>query len=533
MNKINNILKEICPDLLVLGDYIQDYIISNKKNEKNLNLFSEKDTLLITYPDQFQNKKESNLKSLGHFLSKDTHNLFSHVHILPFYPWTCDDGFGVVDFKKVCLDYGTWDDIRSLPSKTMYDCVFNHVSSSNSFFQKALTGDERAKKMFHFLSETEFEDTNTQNEIKEVVRPRTSPLFTPFSIGEKKYYAWTTFSADQVDTNIANPEMVKYILESFFLYIEQGAKYFRIDAVPFMWKELGTNSSHHPKTHLFIKLLRAIIDELNSDLLLITESNVPHEENITYWGDYNDEAHVIYNFSLAPLILHAITLETSKNIGDWGARVFNLPNSVTYLNFTSTHDGVGLRGLEGLVPEIDVKKMCDHVESIGGVVGKKISRNGEERPYEMNTTWASYLNFKKINPDDYLNLIVNSHALAMFYPGIGAHYVHNLFGTKNWEEGFKESGIPRRLNRKKIQYPLTLSDFESECKNKLLELIEVKCSSPAFHPNGSFEVLKVNDKVISFRRRFKDHEKSIHFNLTSSEIITPEMKLAPYELKII
>ena len=533
--KIKEQLIALNPEFELLYEYICSQIDKLKKPSDPSKRFSEKHTILITYPDQFQSSNESHLKSLNRFLNEDLEGLISHVHILPFYPWTSDDGFSPTDYKEVDPDYGTWKDIEEIPQDKMFDCIFNHISSESPLFKKALSGDKKSMAMFHLYSQDEYQEKSFQENITKVVRPRTSPLFHEYKFQDENKYVWTTFSKDQIDTNINNSDMVKYILETFFLYIEKGSTFFRIDAVPFMWKELGTNCSHLPKTHLFIKLFRSILDEINSELVLITESNVPHLENITYWGK-DDEAHVIYNFSLAPLLLHALTFQTNEYINSWSENVFKTSDFTTFLNFTATHDGIGMRGLEGLVQDEDIAKLCEIAKSQGGKIGEKRSRDGSVRPYELNCTWRSFLEDDKLSEEDFLNKVVNSHALVMFYPGIAAHYAHNFFASKNWSEGFLQSGIARRLNRKKFNYPISYNSFEKNAMKKLKELIKIKSTHRCFHPNAKLEVISTKNNIIAFKRKYDQDEKLVIFNLSDQAedqtIENQTFQLRPFELVI-
>ncbi len=533
MKKIKILLESINRDFLSLVPFIEENINSLKQQDNCLEAFSEQQTVLITYADQFQNDKQSHLKSLDEFLTNDMQNLCSHVHILPFYPWTSDDGFGPNNYHEVSEEYGTWEDIDNIHAHKMFDCVFNHLSSQSDIFQKALKGDWISKQMFHTFSEDEYNDPMFQHQMKIIVRPRTSPLLTPYDFNGETRYVWTTFSADQVDTNLDHPEMMKYILESFFLYIEKGAKFFRIDAVPFLWKKLGSNCSHLHKTHLVVQLFRAIVDAIGSDLLIITESNVPHFENISYFGTGANEAHVVYNFSLAPLVLHALTFKTSHWINEWIKDVFDIPKGVTYLNFTATHDGIGMRGLEGLVPEVEVEMMCDATRSLNGRVGMKQSRSGEEKPYELNITWASYLESITNDIDLHTKLVVNSHAFVMFFPGIAAHYVHNFFGTQSWIEGRELTGVARTVNRKKLKYPLSLNDKESKVFTGLKEWIKLKSARKCFHPKADIELLSFDDRVISFKRTYKNESAEVYFNITAETLTANGHKLEAFDLLVL
>lgn len=533
--KINELLGELNSDFLSLVPFINKEIekINQMSVKDEKSLFSNEDTILITYADQFNEKGKSNFESLNSFMTNELKGVVNTVHILPFYPWTSDDGFSPIDYKEVKKEYGTWEDVEKLSYKKMYDCVYNHISSESPFFKKALEGDEKAMSMFHIYSEKEYSTEEFQENIKKVVRPRTHPLFSEYIIDGKKHYVWTTFSKDQIDTNLNNVDMLKYILESFFLYIQTGARFFRVDAVPFMWKELGTNCSHLEKTHKFVQLIRAIIDSLNLNLYLVTESNVPHQENITYWGNGENEAHIIYNFSLSPLILHGLTFKTNQYLNKWASEVFKIGKKTTYLNFTASHDGIGMRGLEGIVPEGDIDKLCHIVEKNGGRVGKKRSRDGSEKPYELNITWASFLKDSRLSDEENIRKVVNSHAIVMFFPGIGAHYVHNFLGSENWQEGLEESGIPRRLNRKKFNYPLDLNERENQIKNDLVDLIAFKNSEELFRADKSIRMINIHEECLCFERYDDNDVIRVYMNLSDRDLQLERIRLRAYELKFV
>lgn len=531
-SKVNSLLVGLNPEFEKLIPFVTDKIQSLNKVAvgKSEKLFSEKDTMLITYADQFSSQDKNNIQTLNDFIEQELQGCTNIIHILPFYPWTSDDGFSPTDYQQVRPEYGEWRDIETIPSKKMFDCVFNHISTESELFKKALAGDVETQSMFHIVSEEEYKSDEFQSDIKKIVRPRTSPLFTPYNFNGETKYVWTTFSSDQVDTNLNSLPMMKYLLETFFLYIEKGAQYFRIDAVPFMWKDWGTNCSHRPKTHRFVQLLRSICDAIDTDLYIVTESNVPHQENISYWGNGGNEAHIIYNFSLAPLILHALTFQTNEYISDWAKQVFDISPATTYLNFTASHDGIGMRGLEGIVPEEDVATLCRLTEDKGGVVGKKRSRDGTERPYELNITWAQFLYEQEESDELFIKKVVNSHAIVMFFPGIGAHYLHNFLGTKNWTDGMEDSGIPRRLNRKKLEYPLNLSHLSKRILEGLIHLVNYKCSQEVFSPSAKIEMIETSEPCIAFRRFTNSDSVDVYFNLSSDNISVNGIELSSYEL---
>lgn len=539
MDGVRKLLVDLYPEPEKIYELISEGVanLNQKIPSSGQSIFNENTNILVTYPGQFLNENKAPLELLKEFLTQEMNSIFSHVHILPFHPWSSDDGFSCINFNEVEPKYGAWNHLKNLGTPLMVDCVFNHISCQSDCFQQALKGDEDAKEMFHFFSKEQVEDEEFQKMLKLVVRPRTSKLLTPYEVNGKTEYVWTTFGPDQVDLNLSNPEVMKFLVTSLFNYIECGARLLRIDAVPFFWKEIGTSCSHHKNTHNVVKLFRAIVDQLNFEVNLITESNVPHHENITYWGDGEDEAHAIYNFSLAPLILHALTFETNRHLVEWGSLVFNNSPSTTFINFTSTHDGIGMRGLEGLVSESDINELCNIAKLKGGRVGEKVTRYGTIRPYELNITWASFLDDKTLPEDDNRRKLVNSHALPMFFPGLNTQYIHNFFGTYNWEDGVKDSGIARRINRKPLTYPTEMSERAKKVQNELLDWIKIKNNFSVFAPQAKIRMRNHNPNVLSFERFDKEEHKNVHFNLTPGPMTIysdgNNIELKPYELVVV
>lgn len=538
MKKISEYIETLFPNDPSLFDYIKEKMDELKttlpKEEKRL--FNENENLLITYADQVYGEEATPLSYLNRFVSETLQNKVSHVHLLPFYPWSSDDGFSPIDYQQVDHKSGSWEDVEGMKQIKMFDCVFNHISSKCEFFQRALKGESEFEEMFHVYSEDEYNDPDFQEQIKKIVRPRTSPLFTKYNFNGEDKYVWTTFSDDQIDVNLTNPKMLRYIFDSLFHYMQRGARLFRIDAVPFMWKEIGTSCSHLPKTHMFIQMIRAVFDELPANFILVTESNVPHHENITYWGNANNEAHLIYNFSLSPLLIYSLEKSNSMVLSEWAEKVFKDSSRCGFLNFTATHDGIGLRGLEGLVDDEEVEELCKMAISRGGQVGKKRSRDGAIRPYELNITWASMLNDENLPADLNHRKLVNSQAVILFLPGLSSQYFHNFLGTLNWQEGFEQSGIARRLNRKKMPWD-DLKTGENPVLKDILAWLDFKAKHPQFAMDADFSVMDSDPRVFAFVREKNGRKATCFFNLSRNEVPV-KMKglsfvLEGFELKII
>ncbi|MCD8481561.1 MAG: hypothetical protein LR015_02115 [Verrucomicrobia bacterium] len=278
--------------------------------ESNAGRYDQRDVVLITYADSIQRPDEPTLRTFQRFAHDNLRGLISTVHFLPFYPWTSDDGFSVVDYRKVEPRYGDWAHVAAVGKdfRLMFDLVLNHCSAKSQWFRDFITGIAPYNAYFHKV------DPDT--DLSQVVRPRPWPLLTKTTTHEGDAWVWTTFSEDQVDLNWSNPDVLFEFLDIFLFYLYQGARILRLDAVAFLWKKIGTDCIHLPETHTVIKLLRDVADVVAPEAILLTETNVPHKENIAYFGD-GDEAHSVYNFSLPPLLLHGLLRNDTRHLTEW------------------------------------------------------------------------------------------------------------------------------------------------------------------------------------------------------------------------
>ncbi|MDZ7542974.1 alpha-amylase, partial [Clostridium perfringens] len=177
--------------------------------------------------------------------------------------------------------------------------VANHISKSSSWFKGYLNDEEKYKNYF-------IKDDNNFDS-KNVVRPRTSPLFHEYKGESGLKTAWTTFSEDQIDVNFGHFPVFLEMTDILLNYAQNGATSIRLDAIGFLWKESGTSCMHLPQTHAIIEIWRMLLDYFKPNTQIITETNVPHKENISYFGDTTNEANMVYQFALPPLVLHTLT----------------------------------------------------------------------------------------------------------------------------------------------------------------------------------------------------------------------------------
>ncbi len=489
--------------------------------------WTERDALLITYADMVQHTGERPLATLKRFLETHLPGTFRTIHILPFSPWSSDDGFSVIDYRKIAPNYGDWEDIEALSQsfQMMFDLVLNHCSSHSGWFRDFINGVEPGSDYFI--------DTAPDTDLTDVVRPRPWPLLTKVTTQEGEAHVWTTFSEDQVDLNWQNPNVLFEFIDILLFYISKGMRIIRLDAVAYLWKEPGTPCIHLEETHEIVKLMRDIVDMVAPQTIILTETNVPHQENISYLGA-RDEAHMVYQFSLPPLLLYSLLRGNCHELRLWAQSLPPLAEDTTFLNFTASHDGIGVRPLQGLISEDDLEWLVQEVKARHGLVSTRRLPDGTESPYELNITYASALSDPE-SPERGRLRFLCSQVVAMSMRGIPALYFPSLFGTPNDTHGVQELGHPRAINRKKwddleLKTLLKQSDGESSIIfEALVSLLRRRADYPAFHPDASQVVLDLGDEAFALLRIAIDASQRILclFNVTGHEVDLPMVELLP------
>jgi len=502
------------------------YGVGAQLNQNSPNL-TARDVVLITYADMVKSSSEeqSPLGALKEFCTARLKGAVSAIHILPFYPWTSDDGFSVVDYREVSPDYGTWDDVSKLGEEfeLMFDLVLNHCSSKSPWFKEYVSGVEPG---LNYIMEG-----NPKTDLSMVVRPRSTPLLTPYQTRKGERHVWTTFSADQVDLDWTSPDLLFEFLDIILYYVSIGCKILRLDAVAFLWKKIGTDCLHLPETHEIIKLIRNFLEVVAPDVVILTETNVPHAENISYFGK-GDEAHAVYQFSLPPLLLHGLLRGTSEHLTDWATNLAPPPKGCHFLNFTASHDGVGVRPLEGILPHDEILGLADEIRQKGGFVSMRRMEDGSESPYELNSTYFSALSDPK-NEEMGMARFQCSQAVALAMKGIPAVYFHSLCGTPNDLEGYKVTKRNRTVNRKKWaqdQLNQLLDDQETlpaQIFSWYSRTLRMRAGCPAFHPEAPQEILNFGSDLFAVRRDSTDGGLSVIclFNFTSEDSKVSGMSL--------
>ncbi|HAA4851661.1 TPA_asm: sugar phosphorylase [Listeria monocytogenes] len=481
--------------------------------------WDEKDIVLITYGDQFKEESQKTLTTFKKMYDSYLKSAFEIVHFLPFYPYSSDDGFSVIDYKAVNPELGDWKDIKEMEksARLMFDFVCNHMSAKSDWFKRYLAGDEEFRNFFVEM------DPNT--DLSSVTRPRATPVLTPFQFDSGKVgHIWTTFSEDQIDLNFACPEVLYKMIDVLMFYLEEGAEYVRLDAVGFMWKVPGTSSIHLEETHEIVKLFRDLVDIAAPGTIIITETNVPHADNISYFGNGEKEAHMVYQFPLPPLVLHAIHHGNAEFLSNW-AKNLELPEGKrTFFNFLASHDGIGLNPVRGIIPEAEILALVDDLEKEGALVSYKQNPDGSKSPYEINVTYMDALSKQADTDDLRLARFLVAHAVLMSIPGVPAVYVQSILGSRNDYLGVEATSHNRSINRKKYDLAEITAELEQAGSlrkatyDALTKLISTRKAESLFHPEIPMEVLESTAELFVVKRSSDAESIILIHNLSEKEV---------------
>ncbi len=523
--------KEYMPELericRVYYAYKTEEMLERTKTLDPKNLFTEEDVILITYGDLIREEGASPLTTLSKFCGLYLKQTINTLHILPFFPYSSDRGFAIEDFETVDPELGSWKDIEDLASryKLMFDGVINHVSSKSRWFQRFLDGTPHYKDFF--ISYDSYDDL-TSEERSAIFRPRTTDILTKFYTIDGEKHIWSTFSKDQIDLNYKNPEVLVRVIEILLLYARKGAVIIRLDAVTFLWANPGTSCANLEETHMIVKVFRDILDLVAPHVSIITETNIPHEDNISYFGNGSDEAHMVYNFALPPLVLHTFYTKDTTRLNEWAKSLKPISETTSYFNFLDSHDGVGLMAVKDLLSHDEIKFVIQRAREHGGYVSYKTDKDGLDVPYEINITWFNALCREDgtTKTDLQVEKFIASRAMALALQGVPGIYLHSFFGTHNDIDAISCPVSKREINRKELDYNILTKAIEdpdtltSKIIRKLNTLISLRTKQSAFHPNGAQKILKVRPEIFALLRTSPSEDQHILslINITDDEI---------------
>ncbi len=523
---------------------------SELKDNKPIPELSEQSIALICYADNIYSPDEKSLKIMGHFFIDNLQEIISHIHFLPFYPFTSDDGFAVQNFYKVKEEYGAWRDIEEIGEQfnLVFDAVVNHISSKHQWFFEYLTGNPKYKDYFIEMDENA--------DVSSVMRARDLPLLSRYNKKGKDVYLWTTFSDDQLDLNYKNPIVLLEMLEILLFYISKGATIIRLDAIAYIWKRMNSTCINLPETHKIVRLIRQVINKVKNGVLLLPEANVPSKENLEYFGDGANEAQLIYQFSTSPLVLFTFYTGNADRILTYLENLPVLSKNNHFFNVLATHDGIGLRPVRDILKSDEIDLIIAEVKKRNGIISFKSEKDGSKTPYELNITYFDALQDVKSTVEHNIDKFIAAHAILLSIQGFPALYFHSLFGTRNDNEGYDVTGQPRRLNRKRFEYSELrrllddCSTQETRVFSKMKHLLKIRPTQPAFHPNSTQKVLRVSGSIFSIIRGESDYilvlinisdrnlsiklpseyTQSKFINIIDNSFKNYELKIGPFEV---
>ncbi len=505
-----------------IQNLLNEFQVRNPHLSQGKLQLDEKDVILITYGDQFQEADHRNLQSLTNFLNNYLSGYINRVHILPFYPYSSDDGFSVIDYRQVDPKIGTWEDITQITNnfQLMFDAVINHISRKSAWFLAFTRGEMPYKDYFITV--------DPAADLSSVFRPRALPLLSAEETIDGKKFVWTTFSDDQIDLNYANPLVLLEIIDLLLFYVERGARLIRLDAIGYAWKQIGTPSLNLPQAHSLVKIFRSVFNIAAPQVGLITETNVPHEENIKYFGEplvdvepgdippSGDEAQLVYQFSLAPLILHSFNSGDVSVLNGW-VRTLSVPyQNAAFFNFIASHDGIGVMPAKGLLTDAEIDALVAKTKLHGGEVSNKTNSDGSKSVYELNITLYDALNNPvDENPEVDVKRFLASQAIMLSLAGVPGIYIHSLFGSRNCQSCVESTGRTRSINREKFVMGELLGILdEDENIHRMVffgykKLLSIRRTHPAFNPSGFQKVLDNNQHVFTLLRSGMQQQEHI------------------------
>ncbi|HKI50289.1 MAG TPA: sugar phosphorylase [Desulfobacteria bacterium] len=515
---LNEILKRITG---IVETYQSEKLIIEKRRQYGDRIvLSEDDAILITYPDSLRETGEKPLQTLHRFLKSHVKSAVSTVHLLPFFKSSSDGGFSVIEYGRVDPEFGAWNDILAIGKeyRLMADLVLNHVSSRSEWFQSFLRGHERYRD--YFLSFDEAVD------VSKVFRPREHPLLTQFDTAMGGRFVWTTFSEDQIDLNFHNPQVLLEILDVFMQYLSRGIEFIRLDAIAYVWKDLGTDCVNLPQTHEIVKLLRTVAEFAAPYAVIVTEVNFPYKDNVSYI-EARHEANLAYHFALPPLVIDGFAQGDASILQEETARI---RQDLPFMNFLSSHDGIGLLSARDILPHSRFQALLEMIEAHGGGISYKATEH-EPTPYEMNTTVYDAINDPN-RPDNGKDVkrYMAACAIALSDKGIPGIYIHCLLGSRNNLKGVKESGIKRMINREKLSFKTLCDDLSNpesrtyQVLTKFIALLNVRKEIRAFHHSVERVVLYSDERLFIMNRRQQKGDMLAVINLSEDIVALPQYK---------
>lgn len=517
------------------------------KKEKNTNWFKEKEMLgMMLYIDNFA----GDLKGVERKLPYLKECNVNCIHLMPFLDTPkgkSDGGYAVADFRKVRPDLGTMKDLARLTEKchengmnVCMDFVMNHTSEEHEWAKRARAGEGEYMSRYFFYDNGDiparYEETVPQ------VFPTTAPgNFT--WLPEIGHYVLTTFYPYQWDLNYRNPRVFNEMMYNFLFLANQGMDIIRIDAVPYIWKELGTSCRNLKEVHTIVRMMRMIAEIVCPSVILLGEVVMEPEKVVPYFGTVEKpECHMLYNVTTMATTWNSIATRDIRLLKKQMDIVSRLPKQYTFLNYLRCHDDIGW-GLDfdtmkqwGMEEPSHKRYLNDYFT---GKIADSISR-GElynDDPVTQDArfcgTTASMCgieaagfegNAEKMQTAIQEDLML--HAYMLTQSGIPMLYSGDELGQVNdysYKEDAEKVSDSRYLHRGIFQWILAdkrkdLSTVQGQLFQMLNRLEQIRRQENVFSQEAEVYTYDVhNDSILGILREYKGERFIALFNFSENE----------------
>lgn len=517
------------------------------KKEKNPDWFKEKEMLgMMLYIDNFAGNLKGVEKKLAYLKECNVNCL----HLMPFLDTPkgkSDGGYAVADFRKVRPDLGTMKDLARLTEKchengmnVCMDFVMNHTSEEHEWAKRARAGEGEYMSRYFFYDNGDiparYEETVPQ------VFPTTAPGNFTWLL-EIGHYVLTTFYPYQWDLNYRNPRVFNEMMYNFLFLANQGMDIIRIDAVPYIWKELGTSCRNLKEVHTIVRMMRMIAEIVCPSVILLGEVVMEPEKVVPYFGTVEKpECHMLYNVTTMATTWNSIATRDIRLLKKQMDIVSRLPKQYTFLNYLRCHDDIGW-GLDfdtlkqwGMEEPSHKRYLNDYFT---GKVADSISR-GElynDDPVTQDArfcgTTASMCgieaagfegNAEKMQTAIQEDLML--HAYMLTQSGIPMLYSGDELGQVNdysYKDDAEKASDSRYLHRGAFLWELAdkrkdLSTVQGQLFQMLNRLEQIRRQENVFSQEAEVYTYDVhNDSILGILREYKGERFIALFNFSESE----------------
>ncbi|MCG2586731.1 sucrose phosphorylase [Massilia sp. TS11] len=452
---------------------------------------------LITYVDRFGGQTLNALRAL---LNGPLAGVFGGVHLLPFYHTIdgADAGFDPIDHTRVDARLGGWDEVRALAAdyELMADVIVNHMSSASpQFLDYQQRGAASPYAGLFLTMDAVFPSGAREQDLLAIYRPRPGLPFTVYTMADgSRKLLWTTFTGQQIDIDVAHPAGQAYLSGILEQLAASGVRMVRLDAVGYAIKQAGASCFMMPETFAFIARFAEQARALGLEVLVEIHAYYKRQIEVARQVDW------VYDFALPPLVLHALEFGRADALQAWIAQ--RPENAITVLD---THDGIGIidigadagdrAGQPGLVPPEELDELVE-----------RIHRNSQGQSRQATGAAASNLDLYQVNCTFYDALgrhdsaYLLARAIQFFVPGVPQVYYVGLLAGHNDMDLLARSKVGRDINRHYYTHAEVLAELERPVVARLLELIRLRNSHPAFQ--GRFTSVPT-DAAHSLRLRWE------------------------------